>query len=60
VSAQTGRSYGGARHAARLQVQTAAPFDGHEDAAVLAAALRRLSPRQRAVVLVTVGRRVMG
>jgi RNA polymerase sigma-70 factor (sigma-E family) len=40
-----------ARHAARMRVEVVAPFDGHEDAAVLAAALRRLSPRQRAVVV---------
>jgi RNA polymerase sigma-70 factor (sigma-E family) len=40
-----------ARYAARLQVQATAPFDGHEDAAALAAALRRLTPRQRAVVV---------
>jgi RNA polymerase sigma-70 factor (sigma-E family) len=40
-----------ARYAARLQVETTAPFAGHEDAAVLAAALRRLTPRQRAVVV---------
>jgi RNA polymerase sigma-70 factor (sigma-E family) len=40
-----------ARYAARVRVEVAAPFDGHEDAVVLAAALRRLSPRQRAVVV---------
>jgi RNA polymerase sigma-70 factor (sigma-E family) len=40
-----------ARYAARLQAEMTAPFDGHEDAAVLAAALRRLTPRQRAVVV---------
>jgi RNA polymerase sigma-70 factor (sigma-E family) len=40
-----------ARHAARMRVEAVVPFDGHEDAAVLAAALRRLSPRQRAVVV---------
>jgi RNA polymerase sigma-70 factor (sigma-E family) len=40
-----------ARYAARARVEEAQPFDGHEDAAVLAAALRRLSPRQRAVVV---------
>lgn len=40
-----------ARYAARLRGQAAAPFDGPEDAVVLAAALRRLSPRQRAVVV---------
>jgi RNA polymerase sigma factor (sigma-70 family) len=44
-----------ARYAARLQVETTAPFDGHEDAAVLAAALRRLTPRQRAVVVLRFG-----
>jgi RNA polymerase sigma-70 factor (sigma-E family) len=44
-----------ARHAARLQVETTAPFDGHEDAAVLAAALRRLTPRQRAVIVLRYG-----
>jgi RNA polymerase sigma-70 factor (sigma-E family) len=40
-----------ARYAARLGVEATAPFDGHEDAAVLAAALGRLTPRQRAVVV---------
>jgi RNA polymerase sigma-70 factor (sigma-E family) len=40
-----------AQYAARLRVEVVVPFDGHEDAAVLAAALRRLSPRQRAVVV---------
>jgi RNA polymerase sigma-70 factor (sigma-E family) len=40
-----------ARYAARTRIQEAQPFDGHEDAAVLAAALRRLTPRQRAVVV---------
>ena len=40
-----------ARYAARVGVEVAAPFDGHEDAAVLAAALRRLSARQRAVIV---------
>jgi RNA polymerase sigma factor (sigma-70 family) len=40
-----------ARYAARVRIEEAQPFDGHEDAAVLVAALRRLSPRQRAVVV---------
>jgi RNA polymerase sigma-70 factor (sigma-E family) len=40
-----------ARHAARVRVEVIAPFDGHEDAAVLAAALGRLTARQRAVVV---------
>jgi RNA polymerase sigma factor (sigma-70 family) len=40
-----------ARYAARARTEEAQPFDGHEDAAVLAAALRRLSPRQRAVIV---------
>jgi RNA polymerase sigma-70 factor (sigma-E family) len=40
-----------ARHAARVREEAVVPFDGHKDAAVLAAALRRLSPRQRAVVV---------
>jgi RNA polymerase sigma factor (sigma-70 family) len=44
-----------ARHAARVRVEVVVPFDGHEDAAVLAAALRRLSPRQRAVVVLRYG-----
>jgi RNA polymerase sigma factor (sigma-70 family) len=44
-----------ARHAARVRVEVVAPFDGHEDAAVLAAALRRLSARQRAVVVLRYG-----
>jgi RNA polymerase sigma-70 factor (sigma-E family) len=40
-----------ARYAARLGVEAVVPFDGHEDAAVLAAALGRLTPRQRTVVV---------
>ena len=40
-----------ARYAARVRIEEAQPFDGHEDAAVLAAALRRLSQRQRAVLV---------
>jgi RNA polymerase sigma factor (sigma-70 family) len=44
-----------ARYAARVRTDEAQPFDGHEDAAVLAAALRRLSPRQRAVVVLRYG-----
>jgi RNA polymerase sigma-70 factor (sigma-E family) len=40
-----------ARYAARLRVEAVVAFDGYEDAAVLAAALRRLTPRQRAVVV---------
>jgi RNA polymerase sigma-70 factor (sigma-E family) len=40
-----------ARYAARVGTEEAQPFDGHEDAAVLAAALGRLSPRQRAVIV---------
>jgi RNA polymerase sigma factor (sigma-70 family) len=44
-----------ARYAARLDAEAVVPFDGHEDAAVLAAALRRLPPRQRAVVVLRYG-----
>jgi RNA polymerase sigma-70 factor (sigma-E family) len=40
-----------ARYATRIWQPTEAPFDGPEDALVLAAALRRLSPRQRVVVV---------
>ena len=40
-----------AQYAARQRPQEVVAFDGHEDAAVLAAALRRLSPRQRAVLV---------
>jgi RNA polymerase sigma factor (sigma-70 family) len=44
-----------ARYAARQRPQEVVAFDGHEDAAVLAAALGRLSPRQRAVVVLRYG-----
>jgi RNA polymerase sigma-70 factor (sigma-E family) len=44
-----------ARYAARLRAQAVVAFDGHEDAAVLAAALGRLPPRQRAVVVLRYG-----
>jgi RNA polymerase sigma-70 factor (sigma-E family) len=40
-----------ARYASQLRTQAVVAFDGHEDAAVLAPALRRLTPRQRAVVV---------
>jgi RNA polymerase sigma-70 factor (sigma-E family) len=44
-----------ARYAARVRTEAVVPFDGHEDAAVLVAALRRLTPRQRAVVVLRFG-----